>query len=233
MPTNPSRRRAQRHAHRTPPAVGTSEALIGEQPRWQQTQARRLGGDVRFLRWLMSTPGHVSASAGVLLLRTRAARSRRGDAGFASLELVILTPVIVLMLLLVVGFGRLTHGRQLVEQAASAAARAASLDSNASQATADAHQEASDVLSQAGVSCRSFSVDVDTSDFRAGGQVTVTVHCVTSLSDLGLVGFPGAKTLQASSTSPLEQFRQFSLGFSNLEPSSGSNRSAVVSDAAS
>ena len=142
---------------------------------------------------------------------TRRLRRRlgRGDAGFGSLELVILTPVLVAMLLLVVGFGRLTHGRQLVEQAASAAARAASLDSNPTQATKDAQQEASDILTQAGVSCRTFTADVDTSDFRAGGQVSVTVDCVTRLSDLGLVGFPGSKTLEASSTSPLEQFRQF------------------------
>ena len=46
------------------------------------------------------------------------------DAGFTALELVVITPVLVVMLLLVVGFGRLTHGRQLVDQAAAAAARA-------------------------------------------------------------------------------------------------------------
>ena len=136
-------------------------------------------------------------------------RFGRGDAGFGSLELVILTPVFVAMVLLVVGFGRLTHGRQLVEQAASAAARAASLDSTPTQATTDAQVEARDILTQAGVSCHAFTADVDTSDFRAGGQVRVTVACVASLADLGLVGFPGAKTLEASATSPLEQFRQF------------------------
>jgi Flp pilus assembly protein TadG len=136
-------------------------------------------------------------------------RFGRGDAGFGSLELVILTPVFITMLLLVVGFGRLTHGRQLVEQAASAAARAASLDSTPTQATTDARLEARDILTQAGVSCHTFTADVDTSDFRAGGQVSVTVDCVTSLSDLGLVGFPGSQTLEASATSPLEQFRQF------------------------
>jgi Flp pilus assembly protein TadG len=144
-----------------------------------------------------------------VLMRWLRRRVGRGDAGFGSLELVILTPVFIAMLLLVVGFGRLTHGRQLVEQAASAAARAASLDNTPTQATKDAQQEASDILAQAGVSCHTFTADVETSDFRAGGQVSVTVDCVTSLSDLGLVGFPGAKTLEASATSPLEQFRQF------------------------
>ena len=160
----------------------------------------------------LPTPGQGGGTDGgrrAILRRWLRRRVGRGDAGFGSLELVILTPVFIAMLLLVVGFGRLTHGRQLVEQAASAAARAASLDSNATQATNDAQREASDILTQAGVSCHTFTADVDTSDFRAGGQVSVTVDCVTSLSDLGLVGFPGSKTLEASSTSPLEQFRQF------------------------
>lgn len=146
-------------------------------------------------------------------LRGQVRRSGAGaDAGFASLELVILTPVLLLMLLLVVGFGRLTHGKDLVQQAASAAARAATLDSNPTQAGVDAKQAAHDVLDQAGVSCSTFTVTPDTSDFGPGGQISVTVTCTTSLSDLGLVGFPGHKTLTASATSPLEQFRQYGSG---------------------
>lgn len=139
----------------------------------------------------------------------------RGDAGFGSLELVIITPVLVGMLLLVVGFGRLTHGQQLVEQAAAAAARAGTLDSTPAQASVDAKQAAHDVLDQAGVSCRTFNAGVDTSQFAPGGQVSVTVTCTTTLSDLGLVGFPGHKTLTASATSPLEQFRQYGGGGGN------------------
>lgn len=149
---------------------------------------------------------------------TRPGRARRRcgpsgrDAGFGSLELVILTPVLLLMLLLVVGFGRLTHGRDLVQQAASAAARAATLNSNPTQAGSDATEAAHEVLDHAGVSCNPFTVTPDTSEFGPGGQVSVTVTCTTSLSDLGLVGFPGHKTLTASATSPLEEFRQYDIG---------------------
>lgn len=145
------------------------------------------------------------AAAGRQLRRRAGAGGR--EAGFSSLELVIITPVLLIMLLLVVGFGRLTHGRQLVEQAAAAAARVGTLDSNPTQASADARRAAHDILDQAGVSCRRFVVHVDTSDFRPGGQVSATVICTTSLSDLGLV-FPGSKTLTASASSPLEQLRQ-------------------------
>ena len=86
-------------------------------------------------------------------------------------ELVILTPIVIVMLLLVVAFGRYAHGRQLVEQAAAAAARAASLSATAVQADGRARQAASASLSDAGVSCTSMSITVDGSDFRAGGTV--------------------------------------------------------------
>ena len=145
-------------------------------------------------------------------LRWRACLHRaEPDAGFGSLELVILTPVLLLMLLLVVGFGRVTHGREVVQQAASAAARAATLDSDPIQAGIDARLAAHEVLDQAGVSCRKFFVTPDTAEFGPGGQVGVTVKCTTSLSNLGLVGFPGSKTLIASATSPLEEFRQYGI----------------------
>lgn len=135
-----------------------------------------------------------------------------GEGGFASLELVVMIPVLVAFVLLAVGLGRVTHGRQLVNQAAAAAARAASLDSAPGQAAADARREAGDTLAQAGVSCRSMRVDVDVSAFHPGGQVAVTVTCVTSLADLRLVGFPGAKTVTATSTAPLETYRQLDGG---------------------
>jgi Flp pilus assembly protein TadG len=136
-------------------------------------------------------------------------RSLHRQGGFAALELVIMTPVFLLLLLVVVGFGRVSHARELVEQAASAAARAATLQSNPAAAASAAQQEAHDTLSGAGVSCRSFIADVDTSDFRPGGEVTVTVSCTASLADLVAAGFPGSKTLSASSSSPLEVLRTY------------------------
>jgi Flp pilus assembly protein TadG len=148
-----------------------------------------------------------------MLARIRARGSRpRGDDGFSTLELVVITPFLLAFVLLVVGFGRVTHGRQLVQQAAAAAARSAALANTPGQAATDATQEASDTLAQAGISCQSMRPSVDTSQFHAGGQVSVTITCVTNLSDLTVVGFPGHKTLTASATVPLEQYRQFNSG---------------------
>lgn len=124
-----------------------------------------------------------------------------------AIELAILTPVILVMLLVVVGFGRVTHGRALVDQAAAAAARAASLAPTPGQAGADAAQTARDTLTASGLSCTAASVEVDTGAFRPGGQVSVTVTCTADLSATAMAGLPGTLTLQAVSVSPIETHR--------------------------
>jgi Flp pilus assembly protein TadG len=134
----------------------------------------------------------------------------RGDDGLAALELAILTPLFIAMLLLVVGFGRVSHGRQLVNQAAAAAARAAALTNAPGAAVNAAQQAADETLSQAGISCGKVGVDVNTGGFRPGGFVDVTVRCTADLSRLALAGLPGSVTLTASSRSVLETNRDFS-----------------------
>lgn len=146
-------------------------------------------------------------------LRTRPVRllrrlRGRTDGGFATLELVILTPVLLAFVLLIVGFGRVVHGRALVGQAAAAAARAASLAATPGQAQTAARQEATADLTGAGISCTSMSTAVDTSQFHPGGQVTVTITCVANMTGLTVL-FPPAKTLSATSVSPLDSFRQY------------------------
>ena len=139
---------------------------------------------------------------------------RHGERGAAghTLELVIITPVIIMILLLVVGLGRYSHGKQLVEQAAAAAARAASLAGTASQARDKALAAASGSLTDAGVSCASMSASVDTGSFRAGGTVRVTLTCTADLSGLALAGLPGSTTMTATGAAPLETYRQYSGG---------------------
>ena len=108
---------------------------------------------------------------------------------------MLLTPIVVALLLLVVACGRIAHGRQLVDQAAAAAARSASLAGTAAGAAGRAGQAAAASLSDAGVSCTAMSAAVDTAGFHAGGQVTVTVSCTADLSGLALAGVPGQVTL--------------------------------------
>jgi Flp pilus assembly protein TadG len=132
-------------------------------------------------------------------------------------EWALLVPVVIVLLLLVVAFGRVAHARQLVQSAAAAAARSASLAATPTDAAARAQRSAGAALTDAGVSCAAMTAQVDTAQFRAGGQVRVTVSCTADLSGLALAGVPGRLTLTESAGSPLETYRQFSLGFSNSE----------------
>ena len=129
-----------------------------------------------------------------------------------ALELAILAPFVLAMLMVVVGFGRVTHGRQLVDQAAAAAARAAALESEPGSAARGAEGAAAEALREAGVSCRGISVDVDLSAFHPGGQVSTTVTCTSDLSDLALAGLPGSTTLTSTAWAPLERYRQLPAG---------------------
>lgn len=160
----------------------------------------------------MAVPFPKAAAPSLTLRLGQRRRGRVEEGGFATLELVILFPVMFAFALLIVGFGRVERGRDLVGQASANAARAASLASTPGQAQTAARQEAADDLAGAGVSCKTMSATVNTDDFHAGGQVSVTVTCVTSLSGLTVVGLPGSKTLTATSVSPLDAYRQYGGG---------------------
>jgi Flp pilus assembly protein TadG len=132
--------------------------------------------------------------------------------GFAALELAILFPFVIVMLLLVVGFGRVSRGRELVDQAAQAASRAGSLTTSPGAAHDAAIQAAQQTLSDGGLSCSGVQVTLDTSAFRPGGQVDAHVTCTADLSALTLSGVPGHIALSADSVSPLEPYRQINTG---------------------
>lgn len=145
----------------------------------------------------------------------RRARQGGGERGaFAALELVILVPFVLVMMMLVVGFGRVERGRELVDQAGQAAARAASLAPNPAAAEAAAKQAAQQTLSNGGLSCTGDGADAwaDTTDFGPGGSVTAHVSCTVSLSDVTPAGFGGHITLSSASTSTIGKYQQVSSG---------------------
>ena len=55
--------------------------------------------------------------------------------------------------------------------------------------------------------CRAPAVEVDTDEFRAGGTVTVTVHCPTTMSDVALIGLPGERTFTATAVEVIDTYR--------------------------
>ena len=150
--------------------------------------------------------------------RSKPHRPRQRERGSAPVELVIITPVLILFLLLYLGFGRVTRAEQLVDDAAAQAARAATLNyTSPGGATAAAEQAAAQALAESGLACASDQVTVDTADDRPGGSITVQLACHTDLSQVIAAGFPGSTTLTASSTSPIDVYVPGALGLANRE----------------
>lgn len=129
------------------------------------------------------------------------------ESGAVSIELVLLTPLLLLMLLFVVALGRVVSARMEVDGAAAQAARAASIARDPLTATAMAKQAATTALGSDGVTCGDLAVTTDTADFAPGGQVAVTVTCTVALSDLVGLRLLAAETLSSTATSVVDTYR--------------------------
>lgn len=124
------------------------------------------------------------------------------EEGSVSVELVLLTPLILLVVALLVLAGRLVDLRLQVESAAHQAARAASHQRFAA-ATGEA---ANQIIAELGPRCGTPSTTVDTTKWAPGGTVTVTVTCNADLADLTLLPLPAQVPVTASFTSPIDRF---------------------------
>lgn len=130
-----------------------------------------------------------------------------GDRGSVAVETAVVAPALVVLLLLVVYAGRISHLDATVQRAASEASRAATLEGSPEAAEQAAIEAARANLSSASTPCADLIVDVDTTDFRPGGSVTATIRCEASMSDVALLGVPGTRTFSASSTEIIDRFR--------------------------
>lgn len=135
-------------------------------------------------------------------------RSERwtGDRGSATVQTVLLTPLLVAVGLFVVLCGRLVGVQLDLDAAAHAAVRAASLARTAPAAVRDATAAARDALAGR-MACPNLEVTVDTSAFRPGGTVTVALACAVPLRDLSLLAVPGSKQVTARASSPIDVLR--------------------------
>jgi len=131
------------------------------------------------------------------------------DRGSMSVEVVVLTPVLLAVVLLCVVFGRLAEARQQVVEAARAGAEAAAVLPTVG--TAQWVGSINSVINLIGRThtCAHVSIVVDTSHFTPGGYVTAHVTCSVLLADIGFPGLPGTTTVTASATAPLDQYRAF------------------------
>ncbi|MCU4185162.1 pilus assembly protein [Acidiferrimicrobium sp. IK] len=122
-------------------------------------------------------------------------------------ELVLLTPLLILLLLFVVALGRLAGARINVDGAATQAARAASIATTPAEATVEARQTAISALGSDHVTCADLQVATDTGAFAPGGSVTVTVTCAVTLGDLTGLRLPATQSIASTATSVIDTYR--------------------------
>jgi Flp pilus assembly protein TadG len=136
--------------------------------------------------------------------------TRRDERGSVVAELVLLTPLLILIMLLFVALGRMAGARTDVDGAAAQAARAASIARDSATASEIARQTVTSALDSDHVDCAEVTVRTDTTQFSAGGSVAVTVTCTVELSDLIGLALPASESVSSRAVSVIDACRNAS-----------------------
>lgn len=143
-----------------------------------------------------------------------------GSAGTATLELVIVAPLIFAILSLTFAFGLFSRTENVVDQAARDAARAATAQNDRSEVTPIANRVTAETMREAPESCRSTARAAppvlssgafeppDITQTNAIETVSVTVTCQLDLSELAFIPFRPV-SVSRTFTSPLDRFRGY------------------------
>lgn len=138
--------------------------------------------------------------------------ARHEERGSATLELVIMAPLLLLFISVMIFGGRVALAGQSVQQAADEAARVASIARTQEEADQTAGKAARDTLEQQNLDCTIIEVHVNTAGFNAplgqDASVTATVTCPVRVGDLAIPGLPGTRTVTATAVSPIDTWRE-------------------------
>jgi hypothetical protein len=128
------------------------------------------------------------------------------DRGAAdALALVLIAPAVIGLALLAVMLGRSVDSRAQAQSAAEAAAQAAALERSPGAAGAAARRVAEAMLVDHD-SCAAPSVRVDTSSFRPGGEVRVSIECHASRRGIEVVQ-RSTRAFAAEAVAHIDEFR--------------------------
>ncbi|MBS2535794.1 pilus assembly protein [Catenulispora sp. NF23] len=137
-------------------------------------------------------------------------RRRARDAGVSSVEVVLMTPLIVMLILFIVALGVMVNVRSEVEGAARDAARAGSLQGTGQDAAAQAQAAADADL---GTRCQG-TATVDSYYVppvgNGGGYYKVTVSCTVNMSGFGVFG--AHQTFSQTFAAPIDPLQNFHPG---------------------
>jgi Flp pilus assembly protein TadG len=129
------------------------------------------------------------------------------ERGSATVELVLITPVLVLLMLFAVAAGRFSVARNQVNEAARDAAREASTWRTPGAASSHGAERGLASLAGSHMSCLAPGVVIDASSLRPGGAVVADVTCTVELGDLLGLRLGGAKTFRARAVAVVDTFR--------------------------
>jgi len=146
-----------------------------------------------------------------------ATRRRRwgSDKGSVTTEMVLVTPLMLVLLQFLVFTGRSVDARNDVVSAARDSARAASIQRDLASAEAMARQTAHATLAGEGIRCLG-SEDVTVStrgplggpgDFAPGNFVRVEVTCPIRYADLAWLAIPGERSSSHAAVEVIDQHR--------------------------
>jgi Flp pilus assembly protein TadG len=124
-----------------------------------------------------------------------------------TVELVVLSPVILLFVLLALSLGRYELTHQQVVGVAQAAAEAASVAPDPAEATSAALRVAQPDVADDVHACLHLTVTTDVAGLRGGESVEVVVTCEINYSDLLLPLVPGRAVVQATEWAPIDRYR--------------------------
>lgn len=135
--------------------------------------------------------------------------TRHSERGAVSTEFAIVMAVVLASFFaLAIYGGRVVQAENDVRSAAHAAARAATLERSPEAAAAAARTVAAANLEHSVVTCAGgTAVDVDLSRFGPGGDVTVTVTCTASFSDVASLHVGASRAFTASATEVIDLYR--------------------------
>jgi Flp pilus assembly protein TadG len=129
------------------------------------------------------------------------------DRGSADvLGLVLIFPAALGLAMLVLWLGRQVDTSAQVQAASDAAAQAAARQRDAGLAAAAASTIVTTMLSDVEACSTGPAVTIDTSQWRSGGTVTVTVSCIPETNDLRLGGAT-TREITGTSTATLDSYR--------------------------
>jgi Flp pilus assembly protein TadG len=120
-----------------------------------------------------------------------------------AVEVVILTPVLMMFVMLIVACGRYVAVQGDIQATARDAVRAASLERDYSTAYAAAGEVVRQSLDR-DTACSGFTL----TGFAQGGVAQVDLDCTVSYAGLGLIGLPGTVSVDAVSNAPIDVYRR-------------------------